>query len=147
VIFLKRQYIVLRIAMTHFQLSKILERIPVKIHLYLLIFSIIIQAFAAICTKFAAESAPSTTFFGVNTVLLIYIIILGGMGLQVIFWQQSLKYYSLSFAYPFRSMVSFIVLFSAYFLFGESITLLNIVGLAIISLGIFYLVKDKEFLN
>jgi drug/metabolite transporter (DMT)-like permease len=69
------------------------------------------------------------------------------MGLQVIFWQQSLKYYSLSFAYPFRSMVSFIVLFSAYFLFGESITLLNIVGLAIISLGIFYLVKDKEFLN
>lgn len=133
--------------MIHFQLSKILERIPVKIHLYLLIFSIIITAFAAICTKFAAEITPSTTFFGMNTILLIYLIILGAMGLQVIFWQQSLKYYSLSFAYPFRSMVSFIVLFSAYFLFGESITLLNIVGLAIISLGIFYLVKDKEFLN
>ena len=69
------------------------------------------------------------------------------MGLQVIFWQQSLKYYSLSFAYPFRSMVSFIVLFSAYFLFGESITLLNIVGLAIMSLGIFCLVeKIRSFL-
>jgi drug/metabolite transporter (DMT)-like permease len=133
--------------MIHFQLLKIQDKIPVKIHLYLLIFSIIIQAFGAICTKFAAESAPLTTFFGVNTVLLIYLIILGGMGLQVIFWQQSLKYYSLSFAYPFRSMVSFIVLFSAYFLFGELITPLNIIGLGIISIGIFYLVKDKEFLN
>jgi drug/metabolite transporter (DMT)-like permease len=69
------------------------------------------------------------------------------MGLQVICWQQSLKYYSLSFAYPFRSLVSFFVLFSAYFLFGESIKLINIVGLAVISIGIFYLVKDKEFLN
>lgn len=108
-IFLKRQCIVSRIAMIHFQLSKILERIPVKIHLYLLIFSIIITAFAAICTKFTAESAPSTTFFGVNTILLIYLIILGAMGLQVIFWQQSLKYYSLSFAYPFRSIVNCII--------------------------------------
>jgi len=127
--------------------SKIKERIPINIHLYLLIFSILIQAFGSICAKFAAESAPSGEIFGVNTVLLIYLVILGCMGLQIIFWQQSLKYYSLSFAYPFRSTVSFVVLFSAYFLFGESITLLNIIGLVIISLGIFYLVKDKEFLR
>jgi drug/metabolite transporter (DMT)-like permease len=147
VIFLKQQCIVLRFGMIHFQLSKILERIPFKIHLYLLILSIIITGFAAICTKFAAEIAPSTTFFGVNAILLIYLIILGAMGLQVIFWQQSLKHYSLSFAYPFRSLVSFFVLFSAYFFFGESIKLINIVGLAVISFGIFYLVKDKEFLN
>ena len=146
-IFLKQQCIVLRFDMIHFQLSKILERIPFKIHLYLLILSIIIAAFAAICTKFAAEIAPSTTFLGVNTILLIYLIILGAMSLQVLCWQQSLKYYSLSFAYPFRSLVSFFVLFSAYFLFGESIKLINIVGLAVISIGIFYLVKDKEFLN
>ena len=69
------------------------------------------------------------------------------MGLQVIFWQKSLKYYSLSFAYPFRSLVSFIVLISAYIFFRESITFFNIVGLTIISLGIYFLVRDKEFLK
>ena len=126
---------------------KIQERDPIKIHLFLLIFSIIVQAFGAICTKFAAEIGSSSTIFGINAGFLIYCIILGGMGLQVFFWQASLKYYTLSFAYPFRSLVSFIVLFAAFFLFQESVTLFNIVGLAIISLGIFYLVKDKEFFN
>jgi multidrug transporter EmrE-like cation transporter len=128
-------------------LHKIQERSPVKIHLFLLIVSILIQAFGAICTKYAAELAPSSTFFGINTTLIIYCIILGGMGLQVFFWQAALKYYSLSFAYPFRSLVSFIVLFAAFFLFQESVTLFNVVGLIIISVGIIYLVKDGEALN
>jgi drug/metabolite transporter (DMT)-like permease len=126
-------------------LLKIRDRLPVNFHIYLLIFSILIQAFGAICTKFAAEYGSATTYFGISTTLLLYGVILGGMGLQVIFWQQSLKYYSLSFAYPFRSIVSFIVLFSAYVLFHESITLFNIIGLAIISCGIFFLVREKEF--
>jgi multidrug transporter EmrE-like cation transporter len=133
--------------MNKFDLSKLRERIPATSHLYLLIFSIFIQAFGAICSKYAAESTGAPLFFGIRIEFIIYFIILGGMGLQVIFWQKSLKYYSLSFAYPFRSLVSFIVLFSAYVFFQESITILNIIGLAIISLGIFYLVKDKEFLR
>ena len=131
--------------MNGFVLSKFREIIPATSHLYLLIFSIFIQAFSAICTKYAAESTGTTLFFGIRTEFIIYLIILGAMGLQVIFWQQSLKFYSLSLAYPFRSLVSFIVLVSASILFQESITFFNIIGLAIISLGIFYLVKDKEF--
>lgn len=127
-------------------LLKIQSWLPIKIHLYLLVFSIFITAFLAICTKFAAEYGSSTTFFGISSTLIFYLIILGGMGLQIFFWQHALKYYSLSFAYPFRSLVSFIVLFSAYFLFHESITAPNLIGLAIISGGIFFLVKEKEFL-
>ncbi len=133
--------------MITFWVSKIHEKIPVKSHIYLLLFSIIIQAGCAICTKFAGEIGSSTTFYGIRLEIIIYFVILGGMGLQVIFWQNALKYYPLSFAYPFRSLVSFVVLISAYVLFQESITYLNVIGLAIISIGIFYLGKDKEFLK
>ena len=120
---------------------------PAKVHLFLLLFSIIIQAFGAICTKYAAELGPSRTFYGINTTLIIFGIILGGMGLQIFFWQAALRYYNLSFAYPFRSLVSFIVLFAAFFLFQEAVTLFNILGLVIISVGIYYLVKDEGALT
>lgn len=130
------------------KLGSVIERVrassPSRFYLFLLIISILIQAFGAICTKFAAGLGPSITFFGINATLIIYCIILGGMGLQVLFWQASLRYYSLSFAYPFRSLVSFIVLISAFFLFQESVTVFNVIGLITISIGIFYLVKDVE---
>jgi multidrug transporter EmrE-like cation transporter len=130
-----------------FETSGSREKKLTATHLYLLIFSIFIQAFGAICTKYAAINTGTTLFFGIRTEFIIYFIILGGMGLQVIFWQKALQYYSLSFAYPFRSLVSFIVLIFAYVLFQESVTPLNVIGLIIISLGIFYLVKDKEYLR
>lgn len=123
------------------------ERIRPKIHLHLLIISILIQAFGAICTKYAAQSNPSDLFLGVPVEFFIYFIILGGMGLQILVWQYALKYYSLSFAYPFRSLVNFIVLLSAYFLFQESISLMNFIGLSIITVGVFYLARDKEVLS
>jgi multidrug transporter EmrE-like cation transporter len=123
------------------------EQICRQIHLYFLILSILIQAFGAICTKYAAESTSNDTFFGVPVFIIIYFFILGGMGLQVIVWQHALKYYQLSFAYPFRSLVSFIVLLAAFFLFHESISPMNIAGLSVITIGVFYLTRDKEFLQ
>jgi drug/metabolite transporter (DMT)-like permease len=127
--------------------ARIHQRSHGKIYLTLLILSILVQAFGAICTKFAAEIGSSVSLFGLNAVFLIYCVILGGMGLQVFFWQASLKHYTLSFAYPFRSLVSFIVLLAAFFLFQESVTFFNVLGLVIITVGIFYLVKEKEFLD
>jgi multidrug transporter EmrE-like cation transporter len=118
-----------------------------NIHLHLLILSILIQAFGAICTKYAAESSPSDIFFGIPLYLIIYFFILGGMGLQVIVWQYALKYYPLSFAYPFRSLVSFLVLISAFVLFHESISLMNVAGLSVITVGVFFLARDKEILS
>jgi len=127
--------------------NELTEWLPPKIHLHLLIFSIIIQAFGAICTKYAAEWNSLDLFLGVRVDLIFYLIILLCMGLQVFFWQNSLKYYSLSFAYPFRSLVYFIILFSAVLLFNESITIMNIFGLSVITAGVFYLAKDKEILS
>jgi drug/metabolite transporter (DMT)-like permease len=127
--------------------ERVRQRSHGKIYLTLLILSILVQAFGAICTKFAAEIGSSVSLFGLNAVFLIYCVILGGMGLQVFLWQASLRHYTLSFAYPFRSIVSFIVLFAAFFLFQESVTIFNVLGLVIITVGIFYLVKEKELLD
>jgi len=69
------------------------------------------------------------------------------MGLQVIVRQYSLKFYLLSFAYPFRSLVSFVVLISAVFLFHESVSVMNVVGLSVITVGVFFLARDKELLS
>lgn len=123
------------------------ERQRPKIHLHFLILSIIIQAFGAVLTKYAAEWNSSDLFQGIWVVLIFYLIILVCMGLQVVIWQYALKYYSLSFAYPFRSLVSFIVLFSAVLLFNETISLMNILGLSVITLGVFFLARDKEILS
>lgn len=118
-----------------------------QIHLHLLVISIFIQAFGAICTKYAADWSHSDLVLGIRVDLIIYVIILVTMGLQVVIWQYALKYYSLSFAYPFRSLVSFVVLFSAVLLFDETITVMNILGLAVITIGVFYLARDKEILS
>lgn len=118
-----------------------------KVHLHLLILSIFIQAFGAICAKYAADLGPSDLVLGIRVDFIVYLIILLSMGLQVIFWQYALKYYPLSFAYPFRSLVSFVVLFSAVLLFNETITLMNILGLTVITVGVFYLTRDKEILS
>jgi multidrug transporter EmrE-like cation transporter len=122
------------------------DYLRLNIHLHLLILSILIQAFGAICTKYAAEFGSSETFFGIPLYLIIYLFILGGMGLQVIVWQHALKYYPLSFAYPFRSLVNFIVLISAFVIFHESISLMNFAGLSVITIGVFFLARDKEAL-
>lgn len=127
--------------------SSLKESTPHKIHLHFLALSILIQAFGAICTKYAAESSSSATFLGIPYYLIIYVIILGGMGLQVIVWQYALKFYPLSFAYPFRSLVSFIVLIAAVLLFHESVSVMNIVGLTVITIGVFFLARDKEIFS
>jgi multidrug transporter EmrE-like cation transporter len=73
-----------------------------------------------------------------------YFFAIGFMLLQAISWQQALKHFPLSFAYPFMSLVNFVVLFSAFFLFGETITVCNIIGLIIISVGIFVLSRERK---
>ena len=71
---------------------------------------------------------------------------LGFMILQAILWQQALKHYPLSFAYPFMSLVNFVILFSASIFFGETITVYNILGLIIISIGILILAQERNAL-
>lgn len=61
---------------------------------------------------------------------------IGVMGVYAILWQQVIARMSLSTAYMFKgTSLIFVLLFSAL-LFGEAVTLNNVIGAAIIIVGI-----------
>jgi multidrug transporter EmrE-like cation transporter len=97
--------------------------------------SVAFQSSAGIFGKFAALSlhAPSIIEILINS---FYILSLGCLFLQAIVWQQALRHFPLSVAYPFMGLVNFVILFSSAILFQEGVTEANIAGLVLISVGI-----------
>lgn len=113
-----------------------------RVYFIFIIISILFQASGGICGKYASMTINNSPVAIISSPF--YFASLGSMVLQAIFWQQALKHYPLSFTYPFMSLVNFVVLFSAFFLFGETITVYNIIGLIIISVGIFVLAQERN---
>jgi len=108
-----------------------------------IILSILLQAGSGICGKYAAITAEGASLLSTvcNDFYLLSVLFLV---LQAIVWQQALIHYPLSYAYPFVSLVNFVILISSAFLFKEQITMSNILGLIFISLGILVLSRDLE---
>jgi len=100
-----------------------------------IILSILFQACGGIFGKYAAMTIDCLTIFAVISSMF-YLLSLCCMVLQAIVWQQALKHYRLSYAYPFMSLVNFVILFSSFLLFDENITIMNVIGLVVISIGI-----------
>lgn len=69
-----------------------------------------------------------------------YLLGLGGaiavMGVYAFLWQQVLRHIELSTAYMFKGTSLVFVMLLAALLFGEAITWMNVLGAAIIILGI-----------
>ena len=64
--------------------------------------------------------------------------------MQAITWQQTLRYYPLSWSYMFMSGIYPIIMLSSYYIFGEHITVQNIIGAIIIVAGVLNLMfKEK----
>lgn len=84
---------------------------------------------------------PDPSLIGIATNAF-YIFSLGCLLFQAIVWQQALRHFPLSVAYPFTGLVNFVVLFSSAILFQEGVTLANIVGLVFISTGIAVLSRE-----
>jgi len=117
----------------------------IKYWIYI-VFPIIFQAIAGISGKYAAMSMSVTSSFPLNLITnVFYLFSLVCMFFQALVWQQALKHYPLSLAYPFMSLVNFVVLIASAVLFGEGITVGNIAGLMLISIGI--VVLSQEFKN
>lgn len=87
------------------------------------------------CVTISTKYASQQEMMSIN-----YLLGLGGavvvMGIYAILWQQVLKRIELSTAYMFKGTSLVFVLLLAALLFDESITWTNIVGSAIIILGI-----------
>lgn len=67
---------------------------------------------------------------------------IGVMGMYAICWQQVLKRIDLSTAYMFKGTSLIFVILLAYALFGEAITMMNIIGAIVILLGIILYAKE-----
>lgn len=66
----------------------------------------------------------------------------GVMGAYAICWQQILKHVELSTAYMFKGTSLIFVMLLAFAVFGEAITLMNIIGATVIVLGITLYAKE-----
>jgi drug/metabolite transporter (DMT)-like permease len=111
-------------------------------YFFYLTFSLIIQTIGAIGAKYMVTNLQEFHVMAIPGSMVFAMFLLGTMGLQAIVWQKALIFYPLSLAYPFRSLVNFTVLISAFIFFNESITALNIIGLIVTSFGIYILVRD-----
>jgi len=69
--------------------------------------------------------------------------VVGVLGVYAILWQMILKRVPLSVAYPFRSLGVIYGLAIAGFAFHEPITWQNLLGGAIVMLGLFIMTTDK----
>ena len=67
---------------------------------------------------------------------------IGVMGLYALCWQQILKWVELSTAYMFKGTSLIFVMLFAFALFGEPITIMNVVGAIVIVLGIMLFAKE-----
>ena len=64
------------------------------------------------------------------------------MGAYAICWQQILKRVELSTAYMFKGTSLIFIMLFAFALFGEAITMMNIIGAVVIIIGITLFAKE-----
>lgn len=87
------------------------------------------------CTSVFSRSAAACDFLSWQYCLW-FAGAVGVMGLYAICWQQVLKRIELSTAYMFKGTSLIFVMLLAWLLFGEQITLNNILGACVIITGI-----------
>ncbi|MGI6079298.1 MAG: hypothetical protein ACOYCB_14280, partial [Fastidiosipilaceae bacterium] len=106
------------------------------LNLSFILLSIMFQSAGGVLGKYAALTLGETLVFPFSVISnFFYSLSLLCLLLQALVWQQALMHYPLSFAYPFMSLVNFVILLSSAVLFGEGVTITNIVGLCLISIG------------
>lgn len=106
-----------------------------------IIFSVLLQAGSGICGKYSAMTVKDTSLF-ITVTNGFYFLSLIFLVLQAIVWQLALIHYPLSYAYPFVSLVNFVILIFSAILFQEQITSYNVLGLIFISFGILILSRS-----
>lgn len=109
-----------------------------------IILSILFQSASGIIGKYATLSLSSNPSLIEILTNIFYILGLLCLVLQAIVWQQALRFFSLSFAYPFMGLVNFFVLLYSAVFFHEGVTFFNIAGLIFILFGILVLSQEME---
>ena len=96
-----------------------------------------LYASVSIATKYASQHEFLSKAYCVGVICAVFI-----LGLYAVCWQQILKRVELSTAYMFKGTSLIFVMMLAFALFGEPITIMNIVGAAVIITGITLFAKE-----
>lgn len=97
----------------------------------------LLYACVTLFTKFAAQQEFLSIAYCVGLAGAI-----GVMGAYAICWQQVLKRIELSTAYMFKGTSLIFVMLLAFAIFGEAITMMNIIGACVIIVGIALYAKE-----
>lgn len=100
------------------------------LHLNILLFS-----FTGIFSKLCAGSVTENGVLDERT-LLYAVLMLVNCGVYAVFWQQSLKHFDVNIAYAHRSVYNIWSLLWSVVIFGEKITVGNVLGTLLIIFGI-----------
>lgn len=96
-----------------------------------------LYACVGICTKKAALQSPMSWWYWLWFVGAVAVI-----GIYAMLWQQVLKRIELGTAYMFKGTSLIFTMLIAALLFGEAITVPNIIGSVIIIVGIVFLARS-----
>ena len=99
--------------------------------------AVIVYTGSGICSKMAA-AWPAFSFMWMLWIFL-EVCCLGG---YAVFWQQIIKRFALSVAYANRAFAIFWSMLWALIIFGERVTLKNIIGVVVIFAGIMLVNQD-----
>ncbi|MCI9533579.1 MAG: transporter [Lachnospiraceae bacterium] len=98
-----------------------------------------LYSLGGICSKLASSHPFLSPFF-----FFYYSLALIILGIYAIVWQQLLKNISLITAYANKAVTVIWGLLWGKFIFGESVTVCNIIGGLVIICGIYFMVKSNE---
>lgn len=103
--------------------------------------SVLCQSLSLACGKQAGISeSTSIVFLFVNTW---YIGMLFFLGMQAVFWNATLKFIPLSFAYPFNSLSILLTAIFGILFFSETLSPLKTIGILTIIFGVFITTKNN----
>ena len=112
------------------------NKVSLKVIVTLLLVNLLFST-VSIAVKYTStqEFLSLRYFFGLGVVIVM-------LGTYAVVWQQILKRVDITLAYIFKGTGIIYVLLYSSFLFGETITIWNIIGTAIIISGIVLFVKS-----
>ena len=96
-----------------------------------------LYASVSIATKYASQHEFLSKAYCVGVICAVFI-----LGLYAVCWQQILKRVELSTAYMFKGTSLIFIMLFAFALFGEAITIMNVIGAIVIVIGITLFAKD-----
>jgi len=105
--------------------------------------AILCQSLAVVLAKMAAIHTGTDGFVLAAVFNPWFLITLASLGLVSIFWTRALISYPVSYIYPFMSLTFLINLFSAWWLFNESVQLKHVLGAGLIVAGVVIIARSR----